>query len=109
MSLINYVEPMNPGLILMGLGSLIISLVVAWILYRFYLKLMQLFDVSINRATKFELLEGSFLDKIGKTKGIDLERELIKRQMLKDVSKKSFRRKIEEQIYEDMFGKDKKE
>ena len=106
MSLINYVEPMDIGTFFIGIGSMVIAFVFAYILYRFYIKLCQYLDVIINRACKYEILEGAFLDVIAKKKGIDLEKELIKRQMRKE-KKRSFRGKLEAQIYEEMFGKDK--
>lgn len=109
MSLINYVEPINIGNIFVGIGWLLLCVVVAVIFYRIYSKIAQAMDISINRSSKYELLEGSFLDKIGKEKGIDLEKELIRRKMFQDTKRKSFRKKIEEQIYDDMFGKEKKE
>jgi len=109
MSLINYVEPIDIGSFFSGIGTMVVALVLAYIFYRFYIKLCQFLDVTINRACKYEILEGAFLDIIAKKKGIDLEKELVKRQILRIEKKKSFRRKLEEQIYEEMFGKDKEE
>ena len=109
MSLINYVEPVDIGSVFIGIGTLICSLVLAYIMYRFYVKFAQYIDVIINREAKYEILEECFLDKIAVKKGIDLNKELVRRKMFDDTKKKSFRRKIEEQIYEDMFGKEDKE
>jgi len=103
MSLINYVEPANVA----NLGGLILACTMSYIIYRIYIKCIQWFDVVINKEAKHSILEESFLDKIGEAKGIDLDKELIKREMLKSKDKKSFRSKVEDQIYEDMFGKEK--
>jgi len=81
---------------------------IAYILYRFYIKVIQLVDIAINRAAKYELLEEVFLDRIADKKGIDLNKELAKRKMLRETKDKNFRQRLEEQIYEDMFGKDNK-
>lgn len=108
MSLINYVEPINIGSVFVGLGGLFLTLVLGYIFYRIYVKLAQYIDVLINREAKYELLEECMLDRVGEKSGIDLDKELIKRKMFSSPKKKSFRRKIEEQIYEEMFGKDKK-
>ena len=108
MSLINYIEPTNIGAVFAGIGSLIMVGISMYIFYRIYIKFCQWFDVIINRDTKYLLIEDVVLNKIAKEKGIDLDKELIKREMLRDVSKKSVRRKIEEQIYNELF-KDKKE
>ena len=107
MPLIEYIEPFNAGTFFTGIGTLIVMIVFAWILYRLYLKIIQYMDVLVNREVKYEILEESFLDKIGKEKGIDLHKELVKRKIF-EKSKKSFRRKIEEQMYEEMFGKEEK-
>ena len=109
MSLINYVEPVNIGGIFYGLAELVAMCVFVWIIYRIYSKFCQWIDIVINREAKYEILETSYLDKVGKKKGIDLEKELIKRKMFENTKRKSFRRKVEEQIYEEMFGKDKED
>ena len=108
MALVEYIEPTNIGSFFTGIGSLIFAAVLAYIFYRLYVKFCQYLDVVINRESKYEILEESFLDGIAKKKGIDLEKELVKRQMF-DEKKKSFRARLEEQIYEEMFGKEDKE
>ena len=107
MALINYVEPVNIGDVFMGIGSLFISLVVAFVLYRFYIKAVQWFDIAINKDAKYSLMEEFFLDKMAKEKGINLDQELIKRNMM-HTEKKNFRKKVEEKVFEEMWGKDEK-
>lgn len=109
MSLINYIEPVDVGSFFAGLGVLVISCVIAYIIYRVYIKFAQFIDVIINREAKYEILEESFLDKIGKAKGIDLDKELVKRKMFEGNKRKTFRKRIEEQVYEEMFGEEKTE
>jgi hypothetical protein len=108
MSLIQYIEPVNVGSFFVGIGMLILICTLANIFFKLYNKLCQLFDIVINRESKYEILEGAFLDKIGKKKGIDLEKELVRRNMFRNsrVRGKSFRKKIEEQVHEEMFGKE---
>lgn len=108
MSLVNYIEPTNIGNALSGVGELVISLVMAYIIYRVYLKFCQWLEVIINRASKYEILEEAYLDKLAQRKGVDLNKELIRRKML-DEDKKSLRKKIEDEIYNDMFGGKKNE
>lgn len=107
MALIEYIEPMSAGEIFVGLGSLIIAIVVAYIFYRLYLKLIQYIDVVVNKEAKHSILEEKFLDAIATKKGFNLDNELAKRRIF-EKRKKTFRHRIEEQIYQDMFGKDEK-
>ena len=99
---------MNVGSIFLGIGSLILTCVVAYIFYRLYNKLVQFVDLIINRVSKECILEEVFLDRIATKKGIDLNKELIKRNMLKDTKRKSLGRRIQDQIYEDMFSDEDK-
>ena len=110
MSLINYVEPVNIGSIFGGMGLLIVSIVMAYCIFRLFMVMTDFFKIAYNRMSKYEILEGSFLDSIAMKKGIDLNKELAKRNMIEPIKqRKSFRRKLEDQIYEEMFGKVTKE
>ncbi len=106
MALIEYMEAVSPGELFAGVGIMVLTFVIAYIFYRIYIKLAQFLDVIFNREAKYEILEESFLDKIGEKHGVNLDKELIKRKML-EKRKKSFRRKLEEEIYDEMFGKEK--
>ncbi len=64
-------------------------------------------DSWINKDIKYSLLEEMKLDEIAKKKGIDLDKELSKRQLDIDKSK-SFRKKLEEEVFKEMFEKSKK-
>ena len=105
MALINCIEPMNIGQIFLGIGGLILFSVISWILFRIYKKVILWWDSAINREEKYNLFEEITLDKMAEEKGINLNAELIKKELLKK-EKKSFRKKLEEQIYENMFGKE---
>lgn len=108
MALIQYVEPINPGSIFSGMGSLIFALVLCYLFYRVAIKLIQYIDLNYNRSAKYEIIEEIYLDKLASKKGINLDQELIKKKMLRDPNQKSIKRRIEDQIFEDMFGKTEK-
>ncbi len=111
MALINYVEPTNIGSVFTGIGALLVSIVLAYCIFRLFMILTDFLKILYNRQSKYELLEGSFLDSIAAKKGIDLNKELAKRNIISPINKKtkSFRKKLEEQIYEEMFGKQEKD
>jgi len=106
MSLITYIEPINIGNVFVGIGTLIITFVVAWIMFSFFKPVIAWIKLVYNRENKYELLEEKMLDEVAKKKGIDLNAEMIKRNVLKQ-QRKSFRRKIEDEIYENLFPKEK--
>ena len=54
------------------------------------------------KEAKYGVLEECGLDIIAKQRGIDLDKELIKRKVI-DTQKKSIRKKIESEIYDYMF------
>lgn len=105
MALIEYIEPINIGSIFEGIVTVIFGCVVTWIIYRLYLKLIQVLDVTLNRLVKYELIEEFYLDKHAKKIGIDLDRELIKKKMLRKKSK-SLQKRIHDEIMEDLFPKE---
>ena len=59
-----------------------------------------------DREAKYEILEEVYLDKIAEKRGIDLNKELIRKKMIEENEPKSLREKLEEKIYEDMFEKE---
>lgn len=106
MALINYIEPINLGSIFVGVGSLIIAMTVAFLLLRFFKPVIHWLDSAYHKELRYSLLEEKMLDDVAKEKGIDIEVELIKRNVLSK-PKKSFRNKIEERVFEKMFPDDK--
>lgn len=108
MALINYVEPFQAGELMAGIAILVFMSVLSWIVYRIYKKVIQRLDSLFNREEKYDILEEVMLDRIAKEKGIDLDKELMKRNMIKEPKEKSIRKKIKDQVYEDFFGKEDK-
>ncbi len=106
MAIIQYIEPVNPGTLFAGMGALVVSLVIAWILYRFYKLFIEWFDTYFTTDMKYRLLEESQLDDIAKEKGIDLNKKVLERRIMKQ-QEKSFRKTVEKEVYKRMFG-DKK-
>jgi len=104
MALINYVEPFAGGDFLIGLGGLVFLLVFSWIIYRFYKRIILVMDSFFNREEKYSLLEEVMLDRIAKEKGIDLDKELMKREMLTKPENKNIRKKIKDKVFEEFFG-----
>ncbi len=109
MSLINYVEPVSLLGLFQGIGTLLFACVLSYIIWRIYIKFIQWIDIILHREMKYEIIEETYLDKIGQAKGIDLNKELMKREVLKDKKPKNIRKKIEEQIYNDLFKEKNKE
>ena len=108
MAIINYVEPVNIGQIFVGIGGLLITGVMSYILYKFYIKIIRYLDVHINHEIKYCLITEHFLNNYANKKGIDLDNEMVKRDLLYHKKPKSFRKKMEDKIFQDMFGNDKK-
>lgn len=107
MSLINYVEPFEPFGLFVGIGQLIFAITLCVIVWKLYKKIIQWFDIKINREIKYEILEETSLNEIASKRGINLDEELVKRKITHEViKKKSFRNRIEDQVYENMFGKE---
>ena len=75
--------------------------------YAFY-QLVRFIKPVADKETKYELFEEMSLDKMAKKKGIDLDKEEVKRDVMKHNSR-SFRKRVEEEIYTEMFGKDKED
>ena len=105
MSLINYVEPISAGEIFIGIGSLIIAIVISWIIYKVFRPICFWIEGLYNKDLRYWIVEEKMLNDIAKEKGIDIEAELIKRSILLKKTK-SFRNKIEEEVYNKMFPKD---
>ncbi|MBU1173595.1 MAG: hypothetical protein KKD44_28840, partial [Proteobacteria bacterium] len=62
----------------------------------------------IDIDEKYGLMEEIGLDRIAKKKGIDLRVEVMKRTLF-NKSEKDFKKKLNEEIYDEIFGKGKKE
>ena len=102
MSLINYVEPVDPSGLLFGLGFLCICLLICYIFYRIFKPMINFLDNAYNKEIKYSVVEEKMLDDVAKEKGIDLNGELLKRDVLRKPNK-SFRKKMEEEMFKKMF------
>ena len=107
MSLINYIEPVNAGNILLGFGGMVLTLVMCWVFYRIFKPMIGWLETAYNRETKYEIVESKLLSDYAMEKGIDLDKEMIKRDI---ISKKrpSIRNRIEEEMFKKMFPEDDK-
>lgn len=108
MALINYIEPTNIGNIFVGLGTLLVAIAFVVILLKFFKPLISHMEIFYGRELRYGIVETAVLGEVAKQKGIDLEAEVIKRGV-QDKKSKSFRKKIEEQVYEQIFGKEDEE
>lgn len=88
--------------VFMGIGGMMMMFVMTYLIYQF----ARIIKPIADKETKFELFEGMVLDKVAKKKGIDLEKEVLKREIMKK-NKKNFRRRIEEEVYDEIFPKNK--
>ena len=102
MSLINYIEPINVGAVFVGLGSLFVTVIVAMILIKFAKPMIAWIENMYHKDLKYSIVEEKVLDDIAKEKGIDLDGELLKRNIL-EKKDKNFRKKIEQEVFDKMF------
>ena len=59
-------------------------------------------DNAYNKEIKYSVVEEKMFDDVAKEKGIDLDGELLKRDVLRKPNK-SFRKKMEEEMFKKMF------
>ena len=107
MSLITYIEPMNVGSIFIGLSSLIAMFVFVFIIFKIAKPVWKFCEHFYYKEIKYSILEEKILYDLAKEKGIDIEEELLKRNVL-EKERKSFRNKIEEEVFDKMFPETKK-
>ena len=92
------------GSFLIGIGGLVFFLTITYGLYQ----IIRVIKSFVDKEVKYDLFEEMLLEKSAKAKGLDLDKEVVKRDIFRQQSK-SIRRKIREEIYDDMFGKEDKE
>jgi len=107
MAFINYIEPMNLGQIFVGMGTLIITFVFCYIILKVAKPFIAWIQGIYNHDLKYWIVEEKILDEVAKSKGIDLDAELIKREAISKPTK-SFRKKIEDEVFDKMFPQEKK-
>ena len=107
MSLINYIEPVNIAGLFIGLGSLLFALVISFIVLKVARPFYKWIEGIYNHDLKYWIVEEKMLDQVAKEKGIDLDDELLKREVISKPNK-SFRKKVEEEVFNKMFPEEKK-
>jgi len=106
MALLEYVESVDPANMIVAVGVVGFLALLGWIVYRVYGKMIVFLDIRANIDSKYSIIEETALDKIGSLRGLDLNKELAKRDFLMK-EKKSIRRKIEAEVYESLFPEKK--
>ena len=84
---------------LAGLGVLVVSLAIAYIMYQFG----RVFKQSADLDERFNLVEMLLVDKKAKELGFDLEKEKLKSSLLHQAGKKSIKSQLKRQILEEYF------
>ena len=99
---ITYTTAPNLGSIFTGFGALVLMLVAAYVFYRIYKKLCDYIDIDMNKDIKYSIIEEVMLDRIATKKGIDLKKEMLERQVLREKPKR-IKQRLHEQIYDELF------
>ena len=73
----------------------------------FYYRIFRPLIASMDMECKYLLLEELKLEKIAGKAGYDLEKELQKRKIIQK-NKKDIAAKVKEELYDELFGKQKK-
>ena len=95
-------EAPNIGGMFWGVGVMVFFFVMA---YLFYLIAKNL-NVEYEYEVRFNTLKCVLLNKFAKKKDIDLEKEYLKREVYAH-NRKNLRKRLEEEIYNDLFPKEK--
>ncbi len=69
---------------------------------------MRYIKTDADLEEKYNLLTECLIDRVANKKGIDLKKELLERNIFRTQGK-SLRKKLREQIYEEMFGKEEEQ
>jgi len=104
-SLINYIEPVDVGSVFIGIGSLFVTLTIAYILFKLCRPIIKSAENIYAKELKYSIVEERILDEVAKEKGINLNEEILNRKII-DKPTKSFRKKVEEEVFERMFPND---
>lgn len=89
------------GAVFIGIGGMVFLFGLTYIALQFGRAIKYSSDYE-ERITTFEI---AVLDKLALKKGIDLRKEIEQNRLLVN---RSFRKRIREQMYEEMFGQDNK-
>ena len=86
--------------VFIGVGAMVVMFFIAYMVYH----IGRIFKYSGDYEERMTTFEIAVLDKLAKKKGIDLRKEIEQNRLLVN---RSFRKKVRQQMYEEMFGKDK--
>lgn len=98
------INPVDFGELFSGVGSLALSIMVIFIIWRLSIPVLGLLKALYNRESKYSLLAECFLDRFAEKKGIDLNKEMLKKKIL-ETEPRNLRRKLDEEIFKEMFDK----
>lgn len=92
------------GGIFVGIGIMAVLGAIAYLFWQ----IARSTKCAVDIDERFSILKMVSIDNYAKEKGIDLEKEIAVRNVTKNLfSKKSFSRKVQEEVYESFFGKEK--
>jgi len=94
------------GTFFVGIGFLVFILVMTYLIYRIFRVMIFDMDNISRKGYKYCLIEEKFIEDYAKEKGLDLDKEMLKREALNQRSK-SMRANMEEEILRKMFPKEK--
>lgn len=98
MALINYVEPMN----IASVGALLIMGVVAYLIFVAGKSVVRLVNVVYTHLSKRMLVQDVILDEIAKERGIDLDEELLRTEMMFK-KRKNLSDRLSDEMYDRLF------
>ena len=98
MNEIEYIQNVDIGGIFVGVGVLILSVVLAYWIYQ----LCRLWKGLVETELHYSIAEDTMLKQICKKKGIDLEKELLVREVLGE-KRRTFRKEIQKEIFKQFF------
>jgi len=85
----------------LGFGAMVLLLIVSWWFYQ----LGRTFKSEADIEERYAVIEERTLCNLAKKKNIDIDKELARKKLFRPT--KSIRRKMRNQVYEELFGKEK--
>lgn len=96
--------------LLVSIGVIATFSFVIWILYKLYNLAFNRLSAEEDKDQKYTLVEELAVNKTAEKKGLNLNKELIKKQTIKEgVDHQTFQEKLRQEVREDFFGKEKVE
>ena len=83
------------------IGKMVCLFMIAYVLYLY----TRYVNISIDKENRYGVFEELTLNQIADKKGFDLEKEILKRELRnKSKRSKNFRKQLEEEVFDEMFG-----